>query len=455
MSISLIPEDSRVRRFVATGGETVFPVSFPFFAASDLLVLRVRNGVTDTLLLASDYTVSGAGNQAGGAVTLMAPAQAGDVIVIVSAQPIARASEWQDGAALTARTLNAEIARWWIAAQQLRAAQTRMLSLPVTDPPTVTALPPLPQRANRLLGFDANGAPMPVSGNVIGNVLITGFGEALISQPDAAAARTLLDVPATADVLLRDGSQAMTGQLRAAGTSPPTAPALSFEGDADTGLRRSAADTLALAAGGVDRLTVGTAEIAAALPLAMGNNKIGGLADGTAAADAVTKGQLDAVDTVARAGVSSAVALTGSAVDITGLPAGIRQLWVVVRDANITSVSAHLFVQLGTSNGIETTGYDAHGHIVAGGGASVTSNAGFVFYRQSNATTIRAGALLLHRVSNTEWVATQTGSMTDGSTQSLIGGGGTKTLGDTLTQVRVTAGGSIFTSGTVSLLWRF
>jgi len=157
MTISLVPHDSRQRRFQMTGGETVLPVTFPFFAAADLLLLRHRGGSTATLLLGADYTVTGAGNPAGGAATLTAPAQAGDLVVLLSAQPDARATGWADGQALTAAALNAEFARKWIGMQQMRRDLDRSVRLPAIDPPGGLELPAAASRANRFLGFDGSG----------------------------------------------------------------------------------------------------------------------------------------------------------------------------------------------------------------------------------------------------------------------------------------------------------
>jgi hypothetical protein len=158
MAISLISQDSRQRRFACTGGETVLPVTFPFFAAADLAVLRNRAGVTVTLTLGPDYSVSGAGNPAGGSVTLAVPAEAGDLVVILSAQPDARTSDWTDGQALTAAALNAEFARKWIGVQQLRRDIDRAVRLPAIDPPGGLELPDAATRAGRFLGFDGSGA---------------------------------------------------------------------------------------------------------------------------------------------------------------------------------------------------------------------------------------------------------------------------------------------------------
>lgn len=157
MTISLVPQDSRQRRFEMTGGETVLPVTFAFFEATDLLLLRQRDGITTTLTLSADYTVSGAGNPAGGTVTLADPALAGDLVVVISAQSDARTSDWTDGQALTAAALNAEFARKWIGVQQLRRDVDRAVRLPAIDPPGGLELPDQATRAGRFLGFDGSG----------------------------------------------------------------------------------------------------------------------------------------------------------------------------------------------------------------------------------------------------------------------------------------------------------
>jgi hypothetical protein len=198
MTLSLIPDDDRFRRYVCTGGETDFPVTFPFFAATDLVVARTRGGVETVLNLGVDYTVTGAGNPAGGTVTLTAAAQAGDIVVVLGEQPVARTSEWTDGQALTARALNAEMARQFILHQQVRREITRSLRLSVTEPATELRLPPLSARANRLLGFDAAGAPVPAVPNT-GNLVVTPFAQTLLDDADAAAARATLGTEAAGD----------------------------------------------------------------------------------------------------------------------------------------------------------------------------------------------------------------------------------------------------------------
>jgi hypothetical protein len=218
MTISLVPADDRFRRFVCTGGETAFPVTFPFFAASDLVVARERSGVQTVLAMGPDYAVAGAGNPSGGTVTLTAAALAGDVIAITGQQPIARTSAWTDGQALTATALNAEHARHVIVHQQLARDIGRGLRLPLTEPATELRLPAQSARANRLLGFNAAGEPVPAVPNT-GNLVVTPFAQTLLDDADAAAARATLGIPGARWVTLVDAEIANSAVIDVSGFS--------------------------------------------------------------------------------------------------------------------------------------------------------------------------------------------------------------------------------------------
>jgi hypothetical protein len=83
MSVTL-PISASTRRMAsatATAGQTAFPYTFPLIRADDIRVRRTRAGTTVTLS-STDFTVSGVGNAAGGTVTLVTGALAGDIIDI-------------------------------------------------------------------------------------------------------------------------------------------------------------------------------------------------------------------------------------------------------------------------------------------------------------------------------------------------------------------------------------
>ena len=202
MAITSIPANDRVERYTASAAQTAFPFDFPTFAATDLDVRRVRAGVETLLTLNVDYTVTGAGDQAGGTVTLTTGATASDLIVINSAQPAARTTQFFTGGDLTAAALNAELNRIAIDAQQVQAALSRTFRMSHTDP-VHYPLPPASERAGGILGFDSNGAPIVATLAPPDALVTSTFGRALVLDNDAAAARDrlrLTDRSATVDL---------------------------------------------------------------------------------------------------------------------------------------------------------------------------------------------------------------------------------------------------------------
>ena len=189
-AIQTIPVNDRREAFIASAGQTVFPYDFPVYAAADLQVRRVRSGTETVLTLAVDYTVTGAGLQAGGNVTLTTPALAGDQITILSAQPASRLSAYSAAGDLRADALNADFNRLWIVQQQLADLFTRVLRLPPTDPPTDLTLPSRAARAGLYLSFDTDGRPVPAVGTA--GPPISAYMQTLLDDPDAATAQATL-----------------------------------------------------------------------------------------------------------------------------------------------------------------------------------------------------------------------------------------------------------------------
>lgn len=161
MTIVSIPANDRIERFEASAGQTVFSYDFPIYAAEHLAVSRWRAGVRTNLAQGADYNVSGAGTQPGGTITLTTPALLGDQIVIKSAQPDARTTEFDDGGDLPAASINSELNRIFISLQQQAETIAGTMRRPDNDSANMV-LPEKSVRAGRWLSFDANGAPLLV-----------------------------------------------------------------------------------------------------------------------------------------------------------------------------------------------------------------------------------------------------------------------------------------------------
>ncbi len=141
---------------------------------------------------------------------------------------------------------------------------------------------------------------------------------------------------------------------------------------------------------------------------------------------------------------------SGTSIDFTGIPAGVKEIKVMFEGVS-TSGSSDLMVQLGDSGGFETTGYLG----------SVTNHVGTV----QNGTTginitasISSGAILngfLHMVlldaSSNLWVAKTTLALSNSA--SLQDGATSKPLSDTLDRIRITTlgGSNTFDLGSINI----
>lgn len=150
--------------YTATSGQTVFPYTFTALSDTDIKV--VKNGVTLTLGGANDYTVSGIGSY-GGNVTLNVGATTGDTLSVYLDMPIDRTTNYQNSGDFLAADVNGDVNKSYIALQQMATSILATIRKPQTDLGTVNmALPVASSRANKALGFGADGAVkmLPSSG---------------------------------------------------------------------------------------------------------------------------------------------------------------------------------------------------------------------------------------------------------------------------------------------------
>jgi hypothetical protein len=159
-----IPISNVTRRAVyapsGAGGAGPYAFTFEILANTDIAVYK-----DDVLLtLTTHYTVTINANGTG-SVTITATGLAlaptsPTQYAIVGNRTIARATDFTTGGDFFANTLNDELDQQTIFAQQNAEGLVRALSAPQTDPTSINMTLPLASlRANKTLGFDANGNP--------------------------------------------------------------------------------------------------------------------------------------------------------------------------------------------------------------------------------------------------------------------------------------------------------
>lgn len=128
---------------------------------------------------------------------------------------------------------------------------------------------------------------------------------------------------------------------------------------------------------------------------------------------------------------------SGTAVDLTGIPAWVRELEIVPDDVSLSGTD-NLLAQLGTSGGVVTTGYSsASGHTSGGATAATDSAAGFVVFVGLAARTSK-GKMTITRVGTT-WSATH---MVRVEANTVSYGAGDVTISDPVTTLRLTRTGT-------------
>ena len=149
-------------------------------------------------------------------------------------------------------------------------------------------------------------------------------------------------------------------------------------------------------------------------------------------------------------GSLAAVSPSGtSAVNFTSIPAGVRQVTVMLDELSMSG-SDHLLIQLGDSGGIETSGYISR---------SIWSNAskstsGMIV---RSGTNVRkwTGAMTFTRIHTTNRFV-QTHTVVDPGDNEQRIGAGSKTLSAELTQLKlVPTGSNTFDNGSVSIAWSY
>ena len=148
---------------------------------------------------------------------------------------------------------------------------------------------------------------------------------------------------------------------------------------------------------------------------------------------------------VASGGVSAATAASsGTTVDIGSIPATATRVWLLLSAVSLSGTD-DLLVQIGDSGGIENTGY------ISGSRESASSStAGFVVF-VGNAARAAHGVMEIVKGAGNQWFshhAVYTPTI-------CSAGGGSKTLSDTLTQIRLTRTGTdtLDGSGTITVRW--
>lgn len=146
---------------------------------------------------------------------------------------------------------------------------------------------------------------------------------------------------------------------------------------------------------------------------------------------------------------------SGSNIDFTGIPSWAKRITVALNGVS-TSGTAQVQIQLGTSGGIDATGYtgatDSSSSAGAVAAASFTTGLGLERTGVAAAASARSGIATFVNVTGNTWVGNWVGARTDSAC--ILWGSTTKTLSGVLDRVRITANGTdTFDAGSINILY--
>lgn len=184
---------------VFANGTTSYPFNFRVLAADDLEVIRLNaDGSETTLVLNTDYTVTGANNPNGGAILVsgaFATANGGRPVTIKRVVEVVQPTDIRNQGSFFPEVHEDAFDRMTMILQQQQEQADRAIRVAVTDTASIS-LPTSTARANRLLAFDANGNPIAKaaeSTELMRQDLAASSGAALVgfSHAETYAAGTL------------------------------------------------------------------------------------------------------------------------------------------------------------------------------------------------------------------------------------------------------------------------
>lgn len=190
------------------GATTAFTVPFYFLDNSHLLVLRtvIATGVPTTLVLGTDYTVTGAGVSSGGTVTCTTAPASGTKLSVLRNIPLDQQTHYVENDQFPSASHERALDKLTMIVQQQNEVISRSVTVPPSTSGVSTALPA--PSANQLVAWDSGGTALT---NVDPSSFLTiagssGFSDQIFTGDGSTTAFTLSAQPgATANLKVSVG----------------------------------------------------------------------------------------------------------------------------------------------------------------------------------------------------------------------------------------------------------
>lgn len=141
-------------KYSGTGSTGPFSITSPFLKDTDLIVTKTATGVTSTLTLNTHYTLTGAGNPLGGALTLVSALLTGEILTI-DRQTVRVQQADLINTTLDVNSIEASLDRLTLMVQDLKKEVNRCIKVPIDSQVTDVEVNDL--IANEVLTVDNTG----------------------------------------------------------------------------------------------------------------------------------------------------------------------------------------------------------------------------------------------------------------------------------------------------------
>lgn len=138
---------------------------------------------------------------------------------------------------------------------------------------------------------------------------------------------------------------------------------------------------------------------------------------------------------------------SGTAVDFTGIPSWVKRITVMLNGVSF-GTSSNILIQIGTSGGVEATGYSSTS---SSGTTIANSTTAFLNDSVASTSTSQTGIMIISTLGSNLWVASGTSGL--GNATAVNVSAGSKTLAGVLDRVRITGNGATFDAGSVNILY--
>jgi len=248
------------------GATTVFAFPYRFLTNTDLVVTLVQADTTQVVqTLNTDYTVSGAGDDAGGTVTMVVAPATGQQLIIVRDIELTQETDYISGDPFPAETHETALDKLTMISQRLNNLISRSIRLSDADLLVTSTILPAPV-ANATLVWNATGTAL-VNGVGTGEFVgLSSYMEVVLGSVDIAEAQTNLGVSAFVQTIFNDAdAAAVRTTIDAASATGTTTNDNAAAGKVGEVLEAE------LVSGSATALTTATSKNVTSLPLAVGD----------------------------------------------------------------------------------------------------------------------------------------------------------------------------------------